>query len=213
MNKDFSDKKIILASQSPRRHSLIKKLNVDFDTAVPSFDEKLDSDNYSDKTIESLSLKKALSVLDDYKKNRTDKNSLKNSLVVSADTVVVLENKILGKPKNSAHAIQMLHDLSGKTHFVVTAVTVVDSDTGKTFSKIVKTFVTFNQLSDELIENYVTKNKPLDKAGAYGIQEMGPEFIKNVDGDLENVIGLPTKALKELLLQAGYSFNSSIAQY
>lgn len=212
MNKDFSNKRIILASQSPRRHSLIKKLNVDFETVLPAFDEKLESDNYSDRIIQSLSLKKALSVLDN-PKNGADKKSLKNSLVVSADTVVVLENKILGKPKNSAHAIQMLHSLSGKTHFVVTAVSVVDSDTKKVFSKLVKTYVTFNKLSDKLIEDYVSQKKPLDKAGAYGIQEMGSEFIKDVDGDLENVIGLPTKALKELLLQAGYSFSSSISQY
>lgn len=206
MNKDFENKKIILASQSPRRHALIKKIIADFDVVSPSFEEKLDTDNYSDEKIYSLSLEKALSVLDYPEKSKTDKNSLKNSLVVSADTVVVLENKILGKPKDNAHASKMLHDLSGKTHFVVTAVTVIDADTRKIFTEVVKTYVTFQNLSDELIETYVTKNKPLDKAGAYGIQEMGSEFIKEVNGDLENVIGLPTKALKKLLEQAGYNF-------
>ena len=208
MNKDFQNKKIILASQSPRRHSLIKKLNIDFDVVKPEFDEKMDSDDYSDDKIKSLSLQKALSVLDE---NWADKKSLcagcDDYLVVSADTVVVLDNKILGKPKDEQQAVKMLHDLSGKTHFVVTAVSVVDGETKKTFSELTKTFVSFQNLSDNQIENYVKDKKPLDKAGAYGIQEMGPEFIKSVDGDLENVIGLPTKSVKKLLLLAGYRFD------
>lgn len=208
MNKDFQNKKIILASQSPRRHSLIKKLNIDFDVVKPEFDEKMDSDDYSDDKIKSLSLQKALSVLDE---NGADKKSLcagcDDYLVVSADTVVVIDNKILGKPKDEQQAVKMLHDLSGKTHFVVTAVSVVDGETKKTFSELTKTFVSFQNLSDNQIENYVKDKKPLDKAGAYGIQEMGPEFIKSVDGDLENVIGLPTKSVKKLLLLAGYRFD------
>ena len=97
-------------------------------------------------------------------------------------------------------------ELSAKTHFVVTAVSVVDADTKKSFTDVVKTYVTFQNLSDELIESYVKTKHPLDKAGAYGIQEMGSEFIKNVDGDLENVIGFPTKKVKELLIAAGYVF-------
>ena len=204
MQKDFKNKKLILASQSPRRHSLIKKLNVDFDVILPTFEEKLETDEYTDSTIISLSLKKALSVLDS--QNKADKKSLKDSFVISADTVVVLDNKILGKPKNEAHAFEMLKNLSGKTHFVVTAITVLNADTKEAFSEVTKTFVTFQDLSDELIDNYIKTKKPLDKAGAYGIQEMGAEFIKNVEGDLENVIGLPTKSLKILLENAGYNF-------
>lgn len=203
MNKDFQNKRILLASQSPRRHSLIKKLNVDFDTTSPSFEEKLESNIYSDEKIQSLSLQKALSVIND---NETKKNSLKNCLIISADTVVVLNNIILGKPKDEKNAYEMLNDLSGKEHFVVTALTVLDTDTKKIYNDIVKTYVTFCNLSEELINKYIKEKKPLDKAGSYGIQEMGPEFIAKVDGDLENVIGLPTKALKELLIKAGYIF-------
>ena len=203
MNKIFQNKKILLASQSPRRHSLIKKLNVDFDTTNPTFEEKLESNIYTDEKIKSLSLQKALSVLDN---NGTDKSPLKNCLIISADTVVVLNNTILGKPKDEQNAYEMLSDLSGKKHFVVTALTVLDSDTKKVFSDIVKTYVTFCNLSEELIRKYIKEKKPLDKAGSYGIQEMGPEFIAQVEGDLENVIGLPTKALKELLIKAGYMF-------
>lgn len=202
MNKQ---KRIILASQSPRRHELIKSLNVKFEVVNPTFDEKLDSDNYSDNIILSLSLNKALSVFE-LKKSSTD-NFFNNCLIISADTVVVNENKIYGKPKDKTAAKEMLRSLSGKTHFVVTAISVVDSDTKKSVSKLTKTYVTFQNLSDELIQKYVEEKKPLDKAGAYGIQEMGSEFIKEVDGDMENVIGLPTKTLKEILKEFDYKFN------
>lgn len=198
--KDLLNKKIVLASQSPRRHSLIKKLDVDFDVVSPSFDEKLDSDNYTDDAIKSLSLKKALSVLEN--SQDTDIcacNKYKDCLIISADTMVVLNNKIYGKPKSEQRAKQMLKELSGQRHFVVTAVTVLDADTKQSVTEAVKTYVTFQDLSDELIDSYVTTNKPLDKAGAYGIQEMGSDFIKEVDGDLENVIGLPTKTLRKIL--------------
>ena len=202
MNKQ---KRIILASQSPRRHELIKKLNVKFEVVNPTFDEKLDSDNYSDNTILSLSLNKALSVFE-LKKSSTD-NFFNNCLIISADTVVVNENKIYGKPKDKTAAKEMLQSLSGKTHFVVTAISVVDSDTKKSVSKLTKTYVTFQNLSDELIQKYIEEKNPLDKAGAYGIQEMGKEFIKEVNGDMENVIGLPTKTLKEILEEFDYKFN------
>lgn len=190
-----TNKRIILASQSPRRHELIKKLNIEFDVILPTFEEKLSSDDYSDQIIKKLSLSKALSVLE---------NKISNSLVISADTVVVFENKIFGKPKDEKHAKEMLQKLSGNTHFVVTAVSVIDSDTKKSITKLTKTYVTFQKLSDELIDKYIKEKRPLDKAGAYGIQEMGEEFIKNVDGELDNVIGLPTKTLKNILEEFGY---------
>lgn len=202
MNKQ---KRIILASQSPRRHELIKNLNVKFEVVNPTFDEKLDSDNYSDNTILSLSLNKALSVFE-LEQSSTD-NFFNNCLIISADTVVVNDNKIYGKPKDETAAKEMLRSLSGKTHFVVTAISVVDSDTKKSVSKLTKTYVTFQNLSDELIQKYVEEKQPLDKAGAYGIQEMSSEFIKEVNGDMENVIGLPTKTLKEILEEFGYQFS------
>src|SRR5574344_546952 len=196
MKQDFITKKIILASQSPRRKSLIKKLNLYVETVKPDFDEKLENYSFADDKIKSLSLQKALSVLNS---NKTDITLLKNALIVSADTVVVLDNKIYGKPKDANDAENMLKTLSGKTHFVATAVSVVDCETQKSLTEIVKTYVTFQNLSCELSKSYVYDKKPLDKAGAYGIQEMGSEFIKSVEGDLENVIGLPTKTLENML--------------
>ena len=206
MEQSFENKNIILASQSPRRHSLIKKIVSNFDVVAPEFDEKLDSENYTDDAIKSLSLQKALSVLNTHKKTGAGICLFKNCFIVSADTMVVLDNKIYGKPKNEEQAVEMLKELSGKTHFVVTAVTVLDSDTKRALSEVVKTYVTFQNLSNELINSYVKLRKPLDKAGAYGIQEMGSEFIKKVDGDLENVIGFPTKKVKAMLISAGYEF-------
>ncbi len=200
MKKDLQTKKLILGSQSPRRHSLIKKINVDFDVVEPDFDEKLDSDDFSDEKIKSLSFQKALSII--------EKHNPENSLVISADTVVILNNKILGKPKDEADAIEMLRALSGNTHFVATAVTVFDSDSKKSLTEIVKTFVTFQKLGDSLISDYVKNFKPLDKAGAYGIQEMGEEFIKSVDGCLDNVIGLPVGKLREMLAEFNLQENS-----
>ena len=191
-------KNIILASQSPRRHELIKSLNIDFKVILPTFEEKLETDEYSDKIILSLSLSKALSVLDNNNQG-TDLFLLKNSLIISADTVVVYNNKIFGKPKDVNQAKQMLKQLSGNTHFVVTAISVVDTDTKKSISKLTKTYVTFQNLSDELIDKYIKEKQPLDKAGAYGIQELDEKFIKNVTGELDNVIGLPTKTLRTIL--------------
>ncbi len=206
MENKFKNKNIILASQSPRRHSLIKKIVSNFDVVAPEFDEKIKSDNYTDDVIKSLSLQKALSVLNTHKISGAGICLFKNCLIISADTMVVLDNTIYGKPKDEKEAVKMLKELSGKTHFVVTAVSVLDSDTKKSLTDVVKTYVTFQNLSDELISEYVKNKKPLDKAGAYGIQEMGSEFIQNVDGDLENVIGFPTKKVKELLIAAGYVF-------
>lgn len=206
MEKRFENKNVILASQSPRRHSLIKKIVSNFDVVAPEFDEKLDSDNYTDDVIKSLSLQKALSALNTHKQSGAGICLSKGCLIISADTMVVFNNKIYGKPKDELDAQRMLSDLSGNTHFVVTAITVLDSDSQEYVSDVVKTYVTFQNLSEDLIKDYVKNKKPLDKAGAYGIQEMGSEFIKNVDGDLENVIGFPTKKIKALLEQMGYKF-------
>ena len=206
MEKRFENKNVILASQSPRRHSLIKKIVSNFDVVAPEFDEKLNSDNYTDDVIKTLSLQKALSALNTHKQSGAGICLSKGCLIISADTMVVFNNKIYGKPKDELDAQRMLSDLSGNTHFVVTAITVLDSDSQKYVSDVVKTYVTFQNLSEDLIKDYVKNKKPLDKAGAYGIQEMGSEFIKNVDGDLENVIGFPTKKVRALLEQMGYKF-------
>lgn len=190
-------KKIILASQSPRRHQLLNDLNIDFTAISPDFDEKLDSDVFSEKVIETLAYQKALSIID-----KADPQSL----ILSADTVVVLDNKILGKPIDSQNAFDILRSLSNKTHKVVTSVSILDVQTKKSLIRSTTSFVTFNEWSDEDIKDYVESKKPLDKAGAYGIQELDERFIRDVQGSLSNIIGLPVETVLQMLKE----FDTSI---
>lgn len=184
--------KIILGSSSPRRADILRKLKLDFEIIPSSYVEPHDKTDFSYEFVESLAYNKALSV---YKalKNPT------NEKIVGADTIVVIDNKILGKPANYEEAEKMLHELSGKTHFVVTAVAVINSTTGTSKVKSTTTYVTFEELTNEQIDNYIKDFKPFDKAGSYGIQELPEGFVKNVEGELDNVIGLPSKTLLELL--------------
>jgi len=181
--------KIILGSSSPRRADILKKLKLDFEIIPSDYVEPHDRTDFSYDYVENLALNKALDVA---KKN-------KGALVIGADTIVVIDNKILGKPKDENEAYKMIKKLSGKTHFVVTSVAVVDSDIMEAKIKSETTYVTFENLTDEQIKYYIENYKPLDKAGAYGIQELPSGYVKKVEGELDNVIGLPSKTLLKLL--------------
>lgn len=183
-------KELILASTSPRRHELLSSLNVKFRAVAPSFDESKFVLSADPESVETLSLYKAKSVC---------KNLTVSALVIGADTVVICEDKILGKPKTRDEAYKMLKNLSGKTHHVITGIGIADTETGKEYTGHAVTYVTFNDLSDKQIFDYIDGKKPYDKAGAYGIQELPDGFVKNVDGETDNVIGLPTKILIKLL--------------
>ncbi len=121
------------------------------------------------------------------------------SLVVGADTVVVLNNEILGKPDGERGAFEMLKKLSGKTHFVVTSIVIIDSETNVVKKNSTTSYVTFEDLTDEQINYYIKNFAPFDKAGSYGIQEMPEGYIKSYTGDLENIIGMSSEALLSLL--------------
>lgn len=183
-------KKVILASSSPRRIELLSKLNIEFISISPSFDERLFVLTVNPESVEYLSLNKAKSVC---------KNVTVSALVIGADTVVISDDEILGKPKDREDAYRMIKSLSGKTHHVITGISVIDTETGKEYTGHEITYVTFNDLSDEQIFNYIDSKRPYDKAGAYGIQELPDGFVKNVDGEIDNVIGLPTKILINIL--------------
>jgi septum formation protein len=146
--------------------------------------------DFSYSFVENLAYNKALNVA---QKIKTP------AKIIGADTIVVINNKILGKPQSQEHAYEMLKTLSGKTHFVVTSIAVIDTPSLEFKIKSTTTYVTFKKLSDEQINHYITDFKPFDKAGSYGIQELPDGFIEKVDGSLDNVIGLPSKTLKELL--------------
>lgn len=182
--------KIILGSSSPRRADILKKLKLDFEIIPSSYVEPHDQTDFSYSYVENLAYNKALAVA---------KESGNNSLVIGADTIVVINNKILGKPSDKNEAYNMLNMLSGKTHFVVTAIAVINSANLKSNIKSTTTFVTFENLTQLQIEYYIENFKPFDKAGAYGIQELPNGYVKDVQGPLDNVIGLPTETLLELL--------------
>ena len=185
-------KKIILASKSPRRQELIKELGLTYEIIPSLYDENLKGKKFTYELIEEVSKNKALDVA-----NRLNEEAI----VIGADTVVVLEQEILLKPEDEQDAIKELKKLSGKTHKVVTAITVVDVKSKQIVTNSTTSEVTFHQLTDEQIINYVKTKKPLDKAGAYGIQELDNKFIKNLNGSKNNVIGLSPTSLRNALIK------------
>lgn len=182
--------KIILASSSPRRQNILKQNNYDFEIVPSPYVEDHTRTDFSYDFVESLALNKAKAVVPLVKEP---------AKIIGADTVVVLNNEILGKPDGEKGALEMLKKLSGKTHSVVTAIAVINNETGEIKQKSVTSYVTFEKLTDEQINFYVQKFKPFDKAGSYGIQEMPDGYIKSYSGSLENIIGLCPEALKEVL--------------
>ena len=185
--------KIILASSSPRRAKILKEMNINFEVLPSSYVEQHDKTDFSYEFVEELAYNKALYVA----KELNQEN--KYSLVLGADTIVVIDDKILGKPTDKKEAYYMLEKLSNRTHFVVTAVAVVNSKTMEFKVESATTYVTFEDLTSEQIHYYIENFKPYDKAGAYGIQELPQGYIKEVNGEIDNVIGLPSKTVKKLL--------------
>jgi len=181
---------IILSSNSPRRKELLAGLDLDFEVRVISgINETYPASLPVDETAEYIAAEKA----DAYKAMIKD-----GDLVITADTVVILGDKVLGKPKSRDDAKKMLSELSGKTHHVVTGVCLTTKDKQKRFS--VKTDVTFKNLSDDEISCYVERYKPLDKAGAYGIQEwIGYIGVTSINGSYFNVMGLPVQRIYQEL--------------
>ena len=183
-------KKYILGSSSPRRQYLLKELNIDFEIIKPDFDEDILGKIFSYELIEEIAENKALSI----------KNKISfDAIIISADTVVINNNIVLGKPTDFNDALRMLTDLNNKTHKVVTAVCIIDTKKNVSISKSETSYVTFNNLSQEEIINYINNFKPFDKAGSYGIQELPKNFINKVEGDFNNIVGLPTQLVIEML--------------
>ena len=175
--------RLILASNSPRRKELLKDLGYSFETIPSNINEEINYNNSIQSEIEKLSYNKALSV---FKHN-------KDAIVIGSDTVVVLNNKIYGKPKNNEEAKVMLQTLRNKTHIVLTAVSIISIKQSETFS--VKAEVTFDNISDEEIDLYINEENVLDKAGAYAIQGLAKKFISSINGDYFTIMGLPVHEL------------------
>lgn len=185
----LGERKLVLASGSPRRAQILKREKVEFEIKRPAdiSEESLSSDPV--EHVLSVSRKKATSVSD----------QLEDAIVLGADTIVVLDGVIMGKPQHKKEAFSILKKLSGRTHKVYTGITLVNKYNGKMLSDYDVTDVKFNQLEDRKILAYIDTEESMDKAGAYGIQGMGGFLVESVQGSLDNVIGLPTEKLKEVL--------------
>ncbi|HET7319931.1 MAG TPA: Maf family protein [Nitrospirota bacterium] len=183
---------IILASASPRRNSLLRQFGVPFKTVPADVDERVRAGETPEQYARRLSLDKA----------RAASDKAGKGIVIAADTIVVLDDEILGKPSDERDALRMLSMLSGRTHRVITALTVMDA-AGKILTRLSQTIVRFRRLSAEEIMSYVKTGEPLDKAGAYGIQEKGALLVSGIEGCYFNVVGLPISLLGEMLKEFG----------
>ena len=181
-------KSIILASQSPRRKELLSLLDLEFTVEVKSIDEIFPKDLKTSKVAEYLAELKASAFT----------NIKDDQVIITADTVVILNDTILGKPKDKAEATEMLHRLSNRSHEVITGVCLKSAQKTSTFSSSTKVY--FRDLTDAEIDYYIENYKPYDKAGSYGIQEwIGAIGITKIEGSYFNVVGLPIQELNEQL--------------
>jgi septum formation protein len=192
--KDLADVKVVLASWSPRRHQLLELIGVAHDVRAADVDETLIAGEQPDSYAERLARAKAERISADDGE----------AVVIGADTIVVVDGEVLGKPRDANDAARMLLMLSGRAHEVMTAVAV--SHEGRTASAVEKVSVTFRDLSDEEITSYIGTGEPMDKAGAYGIQGFGATIVRRIDGDYFAVMGLPLVRLVELLAQVGVRY-------
>ena len=189
--------KLLLASKSPRRIEILQKYLDDLMTEAPSVDETVFAKLKPEELVMAIALKKAVSVIQN--------GQYENTIVLAADTVVY-SDRIIGKPQDRNEACIVLKSLSGKSHKVFTGFAIMHSNNKKSVIDFEETDVFFEDLSDEMIENYLKTNEYADKAGAYGIQGYGELLVKSISGSYPNVMGLPISKINKYLL-ALYGFN------
>jgi septum formation protein len=187
---------IVLASQSPRRSELLKQLGLDFVIKTSDVDESNSRGLKASELVQHLAFEKARVVAEDSSLNR-------ETIVIGADTVVVREGTILGKPRDKEDAFNMLKSLSGSWHEVMTGVAVIDINSFRYDKSIETTRVKMKELKDDVINAYIDSGEPLDKAGAYGIQGLGAVLIDRIEGCYFNVVGLPISKLCDVLKNFG----------
>ena len=180
--------KLVLASKSPRRSEILKNAGIDFTVRVADADETIPDGTKPCDAVVFLAARKAMAV------ERAD-----DETVLGADTVVVLDDKILGKPKDREDAYNMIKSLSGRVHSVFTGVCAIGDGISLTFAE--ETKVEFYPLSDDEINEYIDTDEPYDKAGAYGIQGLASKFISGIQGDYFNVVGLPISSVYKKIIK------------
>ncbi|MBL1225801.1 Maf family protein [Enterococcus sp. BWR-S5] len=178
---------IVLASQSPRRQELLKRIVPSFQIQVADINEEVQEGIHPTEYVHNMAMEKAASVFEQFSEDQ----------VIGCDTIVVYEGEIIGKPTSREHAFQILKKLSGQTHTVYTAVAVMEE--GRTVTTVVPAEVEFYELSDDEIEAYLDTDEYKDKAGAYGIQEQGALLVKGIKGDYYSIMGLPIATLARML--------------
>ena len=186
-------RKVVLASQSPRRRELLSDLISGFRIIPDNSPETVDKSATPEETVKRLAVQKARNV---------SACADSDEIVIAADTVVFIDGKILGKPADAAEAAEMLRTLSGRDHHVCTGIAVIDNAIGKSFCCFERTLVHFKHLTDSEIERYIASGEPMDKAGAYAIQGgacKGALFVEWIKGDYFNVVGLPLCRLAQVL--------------
>lgn len=191
--EQFSD--IILASASPRRAELLKQIGLDFQVCPSDLSETVATPTSPAEVVEELALKKA----------QTVGRRFNRGLIIGADTVVAINRKIIGKPENNRHAIEILGQLSGNHHEVVTGVSLLDLEKERQIVWSERTQVHFRKLRESEILEYVSSHDVSDKAGAYGIQEKAAAFVSRIEGCYFNVVGLPLASLVEKLWELSES--------
>nr|WP_294493857.1 Maf family protein [uncultured Mediterraneibacter sp.] len=194
-------KRIILGSGSPRRKELLEQIGVNFEVRVSEKEEQYKS-VVPEEIVKELSLMKAENVAEEMVSDKENGGQLRNMAVIGADTIVALDDEILGKPRDEEDAAHMLTRLQGREHYVYTGVAVLDFDAhGKknVISYSVGTKVYVNEMTEEEIRAYIATGEPADKAGAYGIQGGFAAYIGRIDGDYYNVVGLPVSRVYRTL--------------
>ena len=181
---------LILASASPRRKALLSLFHLPFTVRAADIDETMDPEKPPFDEVARVSRSKALAV------SRGEED-----IVIAADTIVVCQGKVLGKPHSEAEAASMLRLLSGRDHQVMTGCTILYGDRVETFTEV--TSLHFRPLSEKEIQKYVQSGEPMDKAGAYGVQGQGALLVERIDGDFFNVMGLPVLLLSRMLAEFG----------
>jgi len=179
--------KLILASASPRRQQLLKTAGFSFEVIPANIDETPNPSHTPEQLVHTLAEQKCMAVY----------NKMPNTIVIGADTIVVIDGIILGKPSNEAEVFAMLKRLQGRPHIVYTGVCICGTQKSVTFSESTKVYM--RSLSDEEIYEYIATGEPMDKAGSYGIQERGATLIERVEGDYFTVVGLPLCRLSQEL--------------
>lgn len=180
--------KIILASSSPRRKELLNLIGLSFEIHPSHADETISNELSPSEIVEQLALRKARDVADKYHEG----------YILGADTIVVLDEQVLGKPENVDDAFAMLKKLQGREHQVFSGIALIDKKTAKETVSHQVTKVFMKKLTDQEIEAYISTKEPMDKAGSYGIQGYGAMIIDRIDGDYFNVVGLPLSLLEQM---------------